>query len=151
MAQRGGAVLSHLRISDKNIAGDLVPKGGADLVISMEPLESLRYVEYLKTTGVLVTNSDPFVNIGNYPDIKTITAEIKKLPSFRLVEAGDLAKEAGHPKTVNTVMVGAASCFLPVKADPLKTTIADAFSKKDANVIEANKKAFDLGQTAAKK
>ena len=149
MAQRGGAVLSHLRISDKNIAGDLVPKGGADLVISMEPLESLRYVEYLKTDGVLVSNSDPFVNIGNYPDIQTITTEIKKLPSFRLVGAGELAKEAGYSKTVSTVMVGAASCFLPVKADTLKNTIADAFAKKDANVIEANKKAFNLGQTAA--
>jgi indolepyruvate ferredoxin oxidoreductase beta subunit len=117
----------------------------------MEPLESLRYVEYLKTDGVLVTNTDPFVNIGNYPDIETITSEIKKLPSFRLVGAGDLAKEAGHPRTVNTVMVGAASCFLPVKADTLIKTIASVFSKKDANVIEANKKAFNLGQTAAKK
>ena len=150
MAKRGGAVLSHLRISDTKIAGDLVPKGGADLVISMEPLESLRYVSYLKPAGVLLTNSDPFDNIGNYPDIEKITSAVKSLPSWRLVEAGLLAKEAGLSKAVNTVMVGAASCFLPIKSQSLEKTIAEVFSKKDAKVIEANAKAFKQGQAAAK-
>jgi indolepyruvate ferredoxin oxidoreductase beta subunit len=150
MAQRGGAVLSHLRISDRNIAGDLVPKGGADLVISMEPLESLRYVSYLKTAGILVTSSDPFVNIPNYPDINEITSSIKRLPRYRFVEAGELAKKAGLSKAVNTVMVGAASCFLPIKAQSLEKTITAVFSKKDASVAAINVKAFKMGQTAAK-
>ncbi|MDR2595756.1 MAG: indolepyruvate oxidoreductase subunit beta [Treponema sp.] len=150
MAQRGGAVLAHLRISDKKIAGDLVPKGAADLVISMEPLESLRYVSYLKTSGILVTSSDPFVNIPDYPELNEITSTIKRLPHYRLVEAGELAKKAGLSKAVNTVMVGAASCFLPVKAQSLEKTITSVFSKKDASVAQVNAKAFKLGQTAAK-
>jgi indolepyruvate ferredoxin oxidoreductase beta subunit len=149
MAQRGGAVLAHLRIADREIAGDLVPKGGADLVISMEPLESLRYVSWLKGSGVLVTAAEPFVNIGNYPEIGEIISSIKRLPRHRLVEAAALAKEAGLAKAVNTVMVGAASCFLPVKAQGLEKTITEVFSKKDAAAIAANAKAFKLGQAAA--
>jgi len=151
MAQRGGAVLAHLRIADGKIAGDLVPKGGADLIISMEPLESLRYVSWLKSEGVLVTAAEPFVNISNYPQLSEVTSSIKRLPRWRLVDAASLAKEAGLAKTVNTVMVGAASLFLPIKANGLEKTIAAVFSKKDASVVTANAKAFKLGQAAAKK
>ncbi|MDR0503271.1 MAG: indolepyruvate oxidoreductase subunit beta [Treponema sp.] len=148
MAQRGGAVLAHMRISDEKIAGDLVPKGAADLIISMEPLESLRYVSYLKPDGILVTAAEPFNNIVNYPDIEKIHSLIKQLPKWRIVQTASLAKEAGLAKTVNTVMVGAASCFLPVKTQTLEKTIAEIFSKKDSKVIEANAKAFRLGQDA---
>jgi len=150
MAQRGGAVLAHLRLANKKISGDLVPRGGADLIISMEPLESLRYISWLKSGGVLVTAADPLVNITGYPDINEITSSIKRLPRWRLVQAASLAKEAGLAKTVNTVMVGAASCFLPVKAENLEKTIIAVFSKKDATVIKANAKAFTLGQAACK-
>ena len=150
MAQRGGAVLSHLRISDGEIAGDLVPKGGADLIISMEPLESLRYISYLKPSGSLITSTEPVKNIENYPDIVKITSTIKSLPSWQLVEAGELAREAGNIKAVNTVMVGAASCFLPVKPKTLEKTIAGIFSKKGENVIASNAKAFKLGHDACK-
>jgi indolepyruvate ferredoxin oxidoreductase beta subunit len=151
MAQRGGAVLAHLRIADKNIAGDLVPKGGADLIISIEPLESLRYLSWLKTDGILVTSAEPFINIPDYPDIEKITSSIKSLLHRRLVEATALAKEAGLSKAVNTVMVGAASCFLPIKAQNLEKTIAGVFSKKGEVDIASNIKAFKLGQKAAKK
>jgi indolepyruvate ferredoxin oxidoreductase beta subunit len=150
MAQRGGAVLSHMRIADGKISGDLVPRGGADLIISIEPLESLRYVSYLKPSGMLITNADPFANIPNYPKIDEIHASIKSLPNWRLVQAGALAREAGQAKAVNTVMVGAASGFLPIKTQSLEKTIADIFSKKDAAVIAANAKAFKLGQAAVK-
>jgi len=150
MAQRGGAVLAHLRIADGKIPGDLVPKGGADLVISMEPLESLRYVSWLKKDGAVVTASQPFVNIGNYPDIQEIISTIKRLPVWRLVEADALAKEAGLSRAVNTVMVGASSFFLPIKSKSLEKTIAEVFSKKGATVIEANAKAYLLGKAAAK-
>ncbi|MDR0444661.1 MAG: indolepyruvate oxidoreductase subunit beta [Treponema sp.] len=148
MAQRGGAVLAHLRIASGKISGDLVPKGGADLIVSMEPLESLRYLSWLKPEGALVAASDPFVNITNYPDLDGIISVIKRLPKYRLVEASRLAKEAGLAKAVNTVLVGAASCFLPVKAQSLEKTIAAVFSKKDAAVAQANAKAFKLGQEA---
>ena len=148
MAQRGGAVLAHLRISDKKIAGDLVPKGGADIIISMEPLESLRYVSWLSPAGALVTSSDPFVNIGNYPNPEDIAAEIKRLPLWRLVGAEELAKKAGLSKAVNMVMVGASSRFLPVKQKSLEKTITEVFSAKGAETAGANVKPFQLGREA---
>ncbi len=147
MAQRGGAVLSHLRIAKGKIAGDLIPKGGADLIVSMEPLESLRYVSFLKKDGALVTSADPFININNYPKIEDIKSSIGRLPVFRLVNASELAKEAGLAKAVNIVMVGAASEFLPIKTQTLEKTIADAFSKKGEAAAIANAKAFKLGKT----
>jgi indolepyruvate ferredoxin oxidoreductase beta subunit len=150
MAQRGGAVLASLRIAQKKIAGDLVPKGGADLIISMEPLESLRYVPYLKKDGILVTAAEPFNNIANYPDINGIHSTVKKLPKWWIIQTAALAKEAGLAKAVNTVMVGAASCFLPIKSTTLEKTITEVFSKKDVNIAQANTKAFKLGQAACK-
>ena len=149
MAQRGGAVLAHLRISDGAIAGDLVPRGGADMIISMEPLESLRYAAWLGPKGVLVTAAEPFVNIGNYPPLEDITAAVGNFPLSRIIEAAALAKEAGLAKAVNTVMIGAASPFLPVQAASLENAITEAFSAKEASVITANIKAFRLGRRAA--
>ena len=149
MAQRGGAVLAHLRISDTAIAGDLVPKGGADIIISMEPLESLRYTDWLAPSGALVTAIEPFVNISNYPETETVLAVIKHCPLWRIIEAASLAKEAGLARAVNTVMVGAASAFLPIKVKTLEDTIAKVFSAKEAAVQTANTKAFQLGRRAA--
>jgi indolepyruvate ferredoxin oxidoreductase beta subunit len=151
MAQRGGAVLAHLRISDTAIAGDLVPKGGADIIISMEPLESLRYTDWLAPSGALVTAAEPFVNIDNYPETETVLAAIKRCPLSRIIEAAVLAKEAGLARAVNTVMVGAASAFLPIKVKTLEDTIAAVFSAKEAAVLTANTKAFQLGRENASK
>jgi indolepyruvate ferredoxin oxidoreductase beta subunit len=151
MAQRGGAVLAHLRMSDEIIASDLVPRGGADIIISMEPLESLRYAAWLSSSGALVTASEPLVNIGDYPEIADITAAIKGFPLWRLLEASALAKEAGLARAVNMVMVGAASHFLPVKAEVLENTIASMFASKDVSVVAANIRAFQLGRQAASK
>jgi len=151
MAQRGGAVLAHLRISDTAIAGDLVPKGGADIIISMEPLESLRYTDWLAPSGALVTAAEPFVNISNYPETETVIAAIKNYPHCRIIEAAALAKEAGLARAVNTVMVGAASAFLPIKVKTLEDTIAKVFAAKEAAVLTANTKAFQLGRENASK
>jgi indolepyruvate ferredoxin oxidoreductase beta subunit len=151
MAQRGGAVLAHLRISNEAIASDLVPRGGADIIISMEPLESLRYASWLSPSGALVTAAEPLVNIANYPELSTVLAAIRGFPLWRLLEASALAKEAGLARAVNTVMVGAASPFLPVQAETLEKTIAAMFAGKDAAVVAANTKAFRLGRQAASK
>jgi indolepyruvate ferredoxin oxidoreductase beta subunit len=148
MAQRGGAVLSHLRIAKGKIPGDLVPKGGANLIIAVEPLESLRYLSYLKPGGMLLTAAEPYANIPNYPDINEIHSSIKRLPRWKIINAADLAREAGLAKAVNTVMIGAASCFLPIKVQSLENTITEIFSKKDAS--SSNIKAFRLGQEAVK-
>ncbi|MFP3041563.1 indolepyruvate oxidoreductase subunit beta [Treponema primitia] len=149
MAQRGGAVLAHLRLSDTTIASDLVPQGGADLVLSMEPVESLRYAAWLAPDGALVSAAEPFINIPDYPDMAVILKTIALFPVNRIVEAAELAKEAGLARAVNMVMVGAASTFLPLKPETLEATISAMFANKDSSVTEANKKAFNLGRTAA--
>jgi indolepyruvate ferredoxin oxidoreductase, beta subunit len=150
MAQRGGAVLAHLRLADNSIASDLVPRGGADLIISMEPLESLRYAAWLSPNGALVSAAESLVNIPNYPDLPGIINTIKSFPLSRVVEATALAKEAGLAKAVNMVMVGAASAFLPIKSETMEKTIEKAFAHKAAAAVEANIKAYVLGKNAAK-
>ncbi|MDR0473213.1 MAG: indolepyruvate oxidoreductase subunit beta [Treponema sp.] len=150
MAQRGGAVLSHLRISDAAIASDLVPKGGADLILSMEPLESLRYASWLSSEGALVSAAEPLVNIPDYPEIEGINRAVKTFPAYRIVETAPLAKEAGNVKSVNMVMVGAASPFLPIQAKTLEETIKNMFAHKESSVAEANIRAFNLGRNAVK-
>jgi indolepyruvate ferredoxin oxidoreductase beta subunit len=146
MAQRGGQVISHMRISDKKIASDLVPRGGADMIIAMEPLEGLRYISYLKPDGILVTSSEPFSNMSSYPNINELLSTVKKMPKWRILDTADLAKKAGLAKATNTVMIGAASCFLPIKGKTIEKIIADTFAKKDAKTVDANTKAFKLGQ-----
>ncbi|GHV83309.1 indolepyruvate oxidoreductase [Spirochaetia bacterium] len=131
MAQRGGAVLAHLRISSGHIYSDLVPKGRADLIISMEPLESLRYTSWLSQEGAIVSASEPFVNIGDYPALNDVHSLIKSFPKFRIVDAAELAKKAGLPRAVNMVMVGAASPFLPVNLNALEKTIAGLFANRE--------------------
>jgi indolepyruvate ferredoxin oxidoreductase beta subunit len=145
MAQRGGAVLSHLRLGDGAIYSGLVPRGGACLIISMEPLESLRYTDWLSPEGRIVSAAEPVVNIPDYPEIDALRAAIKSFPGARLIEADALAKQAGLPRAVNMVMVGAASPFLPIKAELLEQTIAALFATREP---ELNIEAFRLGRQA---
>ena len=149
MAQRGGAVLAHLRISDTEIPSDLVPKGAAEIIISMEPLECLRYTDWLSPAGAIISAAEPLLNIGNYPDLQGVHASIKQFPQQRIIEAEALAKEAGMSKAVNMVMVGAASPFLPVKLQSLENAITETFAAKGPEVVSANIKAFQLGRQAA--
>jgi len=151
MAQRGGAVLAHLRISGGVIASDLVPRGGADVIISMEPLECLRYTAWLAPSGTLVSAAEPLVNIGNYPDLKKVLDAVRGFPRWRIIQAESLAKEAGHGKSVNMVMVGAASPFLPIRAEALENAIAAMFAAKGQAVIASNTRAFQLGRRASEK
>ena len=148
MAQRGGAVLAHLRMAGQGetIAGDLVPKGTADLIISMEPLESLRYLAWLSPGGMVVSSADSLINIPNYPEKAAIAEAIKSLPKSAYINTEELAREAGLARTVNMVMVGAASPFLPIPAEILEATIAELFGAKDPKLAEFNKKAFTLGK-----
>jgi indolepyruvate ferredoxin oxidoreductase beta subunit len=150
MAQRGGAVLAHLRISNVRIASDLVPRGRADLIISMEVLESLRYAVWLSPGGALVSAAEPFININDYPDLDSLGNAVKSFPLYRLIEATALAREAGAARSVNMVMVGAASPFLPLKPETLEEAITSMFASKDASLAEANRKAFHLGRAASK-
>ncbi|MDR1362575.1 MAG: indolepyruvate oxidoreductase subunit beta [Spirochaetaceae bacterium] len=130
MAQRGGAVVSHLRLSDETIYCDLVPRGRAGLIISMEPLEGLRYIEWLSPTGRLISAAEPIVNINDYPPLADVHQAIKLLPNSSLIAAETLARQAGHTSSANMVMTGAASRFLPLKPEVLESAIAELFAKR---------------------
>ncbi len=146
MSQRGGAVQSHLRISDKSIASDLIPLSAADIIISVEPMESLRYLPYLSKNGWLVTNSVPFINIQNYPDANLILSEINKMPKFVLINADEIAEKIGNSKVLNMVMLGAASPFINIPEQYFKEGISNLFRKKGEQLIQSNLNAFDNGR-----
>jgi indolepyruvate ferredoxin oxidoreductase beta subunit len=149
MAQRGGAVQAHLRLSDTTIVSDLIGKASADMILSMEPIESLRYLEYLKAEGVLITSTDPVKNIPNYPDLEGIYGRIRSLPSSRLVQAAELAQEAGSARSTNMVMVGAASPYLPVEEEHLLGAIGELFLRKGEKIVAINRSAFRAGRDTA--
>lgn len=146
MAQRGGAVSAHLRISDARIAGDLVPSGGADMILAMEPLESLRYLSYLKPDGIVVSAAESFVNIPDYPEAEKVLGAIRSLPRSLVVDAAAVAKEAGSPRAVNMALAGAASLLVPIKLESLERGMDELFGGKGADAGAANRKAFEIAR-----
>lgn len=145
MSQRGGAVVSHLRISDSEIAADLIPKGEADLILSVEPMESLRYLPFLSPEGYVVTNTTPFENIPNYPDVEQVLEVVKKQPRFVAIDADKIAAEIGNKRASNVVMLGAATPFIDITPEKIKEGITHIFRKKGEAVVEMNLKAFRAG------
>jgi indolepyruvate ferredoxin oxidoreductase beta subunit len=145
MSQRGGDVQSHLRLSDKPVYSDLIPYGKADLIISVEPMESLRYLPWLSENGWLVTNSNPFFNIPEYPPLDDILKEIKKIKNHIIIDADRIAKETGSNRSGNIVILGAASPFIDMSNESLEKAIKTLFSAKGDDVVKANLKAFKAG------
>lgn len=145
MSQRGGDVQSNLRISSKPIHSDLIPLGKADLIISLEPMEALRYVQYLSKDGWIITNSTPFVNIPNYPDINDVIAEIKGIKNHVIIDVDSIAKEVASPRASNIVLLGAAAPFVGIESDKLEDGIRSVFERKGENIVEMNLKAFKAG------
>lgn len=148
MSQRGGAVVAHLRIADGPIASDLVPQGTADLILSMEPVESLRYVPYLSPTGALVTAVNAVVNIPDYPEMESVLARVRALPRSITVDAERLAFEAGDVLAVNTVMVGTAARLLPLRIESLEQAVQTTFRAKGERVTSVNLAAFQRAREA---
>lgn len=142
MSQRGGEVQTHLRISDGEIYSDLIPRGQVDLILSVEPLESLRYLPYLSPEGVIVTSSEAFVNIDNYPDQAIVKAEIERSAKCKFVEASKIALELGNPKSYNIVMLGAASKYIGISDADFEWSITELFGRKGQEVVDLNIKAF---------
>lgn len=152
MSQRGGDVQSNLRISSDHIASDLIPEGKADLIISVEPMESLRYVNILnKKEGWIVTSMNPFVNIPNYPAIEDILKTIWEIPRNVTIDAEKVAKEQGSIKAANIVVLGAASPYLGLKYESLEKAIKQIFAKKGEDMINLNLKALAAGNNYAVK
>ncbi len=149
MSQRGGAVQSHLRISDTEINADLIPMGKADLILSVEPMEALRYLPFLSPEGYVVTNTTPFINIPNYPEVESVLAEIKKQPRFVAIDADTIAEEIGNKRASNMVMLGAATPFIDISPEKILAGIEHIFSRKGEAVVEMNRKAFLAGREFA--
>lgn len=148
MSQRGGDVQSNLRISSTEIYSDLIAQGSADAIISLEPMEALRYLPYLSQQGWIVTNSTPYINIPNYPDMEGITSELKTFPNVILLDIDTLAKDGGIARAANMVLLGAASVILGMDYDKLEGAISNIFMRKGESVVEMNKKALSIGRKA---
>ncbi len=148
MAQRGGAVTAHLRLSDGPIESDLVPLGAASMILSLEPLESLRYLEYLAPDGTVITATEPVANIPDYPALDTLVEAIASLPRAVLVDAAGLARTAGLVKATNMVMAGAAAPRLPIRLATIERSIETRFARKGPTVVARNLAALRAGQEA---
>ncbi len=149
MSQRGGDVQSHLRLSDREIFSDLIPHGGADLIISVEPMEALRYLPWLSEGGWLVTNSVPFVNIPDYPEPEEVIAELGRAGNTIVLDADGIARDLGSARSGNMVILGAASSFISMPFGSLEDAVRKMFGRKGEDIVEVNLKALRAGRDAA--
>ena len=146
MSQRGGDVQSNLRLSDQPIASDLIPLGIADIILSLEPMEALRYLPYLSKEGWIITSSAPFINIPNYPDTEQLMQELNSLPHVVALDVDAIAKENNMPRCGNVILLGAAAVFLKIiDTDELYHSIERIFRSKGEAVVEMNHRAFKIG------
>ena len=149
MSQRGGDVSSNLRIADHEIASDLIPYGKADLIISVEPMESLRYLPFLSPEGWLITNTKPFINIPDYPKMDALLAEIESFGNHIALDADEIAKELGSARSANMVILGAASPFLEIEFRELQDAIRSIFARKGEAIVQLNLDALQAGRDFA--
>ena len=145
MSQRGGDVQSNLRLASGEIRSDLIPKGGADLIIAMEPMEALRYLPYLNKEGWIITNTEPFVNITNYPEMDAVKRELDNLPHVVQIDIAAIAREISSPRSANIVLLGAAAPFVGIEAEHLEEGIRAIFSRKGEEIVSTNLAAFRKG------
>ena len=152
MSQRGGDVQSFMRISDRPIYSDLIAKGKADIILSVEPMEALRYLPYLKEGGYVVTNSTPLINIPNYPDIEIVLQTLRDLPHRIIIDADQIAKETtGQTRASNFVMLGAASPFIEIPFDYLEEGIRSIFSRKGETIVDMNLRPYMQAENSLRK
>lgn len=151
MSQRGGDVQSNLRISSTPIASDLIPLGAADVIISLEPLEALRYLPYLSREGWIITNSTPFINIDNYPDTEQVLAELGNMKHAVVIDVDVIAKESASPRAANMVLLGAAAPILGIESEKFEEGIRNIFARKGEEIVEMNLKAFRAGYAYSEK
>lgn len=150
MSQRGGDVQSHFRLADYEIASDLIPMGKADLIIAVEPMESLRYLPWLAKDGWLITNDQPFINIPNYPEESVLKAELNKLPNKVVLNADKIAQDLGSARSANMVILGAAAPFLKMDFADIENAVKEIFARKGESVVNVNLACLRAGYEYAK-
>ncbi|MBQ8593031.1 MAG: indolepyruvate oxidoreductase subunit beta [Bacteroidaceae bacterium] len=151
MSQRGGDVQSNLRLSTETIYSDLIKQGAADLIISMEPMEALRYIPYINKDSWIVTSSHTFKNISNYPQEESLMEELTNFPHVAILPIEDVAKENSLPKSANVILLGMAAKYIEILSpEQLRESISRVFASKGEKIVEANLRAFDLGLQAVK-
>lgn len=152
MSQRGGDVQSHLRLSDAPIHSDLIPLGGADIIISMEPMEALRYLPFLSKDGWIITNTVPLKNIPNYPEMEEVEKALAKVKNLVALDAEAMAKAVQSPRSANMVLLGASAAVMEIlEPEKLRDGIRRIFARKGDAIVEANLKAFDAGLEFSRK
>jgi len=149
MSQRGGEVVSHFRISEEPIHSDLIPEGEADLIISMEPLETLRYINFLAPDGWIISNNNPFINMQNYPDKNLILNHLEKFEHSIIINADEIARKLGNSKATNMVLLGASSPYIGIEYDILENSVRTIFARKGERIVELNLKAMQRGRESA--
>ncbi|WP_456367293.1 indolepyruvate oxidoreductase subunit beta [Thermococcus sp.] len=156
MSQRFGSVIAYVRFGE-DVYGAMVPEGKADVILSFEPVEALRYINYLKKGGLVFTNARPIppvqvsMGLATYPTLEEMRKIIEEDfgGKFMAFDAEKLAMEAGNIITTNVVLIGALTQTpgFPLSAEHVKEVIRVSVPPK---TIEVNMKAFDLGVKAAK-
>jgi indolepyruvate ferredoxin oxidoreductase, beta subunit len=147
MAQRGGSVVNHIRIGEE--FGSMIPKKGADLMLALEPMEAVRYVEFLKDGGVVIVNTQTVLpvtvtsGLAKYPDVQEILDVLSEKYIVKAFNADDLAYEAGSRLAMNVAMVGAVSGYLPIPKETLLESVKALVPQK---TIEVNIRAFEMGR-----
>lgn len=151
-SQRGGSVMSHVRISTATEYGVLIPLGQADIIVSFEPTDTLRVArDYANKSTLIITESRPNYPLGvligeaSYPPMDAIEAELKKLSGqVQIIEATNLAVEAGNSQATNILLMGALSALpsVPIDADDYDKVLEQRFSGK---ALELNRKVFKIG------
>ncbi len=147
MAQRGGSVVNHIRIGED--FGSMIPKKGADLMLALEPMEAVRYLDFLKDGGIVIVNTQPVLpvtvtsGLAKYPDVQEILDVLTEKYIVKAFNADELAYEAGSRLAMNVAMVGAVSGYLPIPKDTLLENVKALVPQK---TIEVNIRAFETGR-----
>jgi indolepyruvate ferredoxin oxidoreductase beta subunit len=149
MAQRGGAVVCFVRVSNDEIFSDIIPKGAADIILATEPMEALRYIDYLAADGTIISSNVPYKNI-EYPEVSNIIGALKKNHTI-VVDIEKLVGELKNEKVSNIAMVGALSKVLNIDGlrDGILKDIEKRFAKKGEAVLKLNYTAFEYGEKSA--
>jgi indolepyruvate ferredoxin oxidoreductase beta subunit len=146
MSQRGGAVNAHILFDIVPVTSPVVMEGDAEFLISMEPLEALRYLPFMSKTGIMIVSAHPFKNMDNYPDVELILNELKSIDGVTLIDTEKYSKELDYKNAGNMILLGSLSNHLPFEDSIWEKIISERFNDKGTKVIEQNIRAFNFGK-----